>query len=225
MAATAALLMLTGCTDKFDGEWSLFNEDDDEIGTLEFNGESEVCYNGEFDGKYEILDDDVIKLEWENEILDDAIGGKYDYEILDKDNKEICLEDLEEDFEDAEMELSLVAKTMYNAGNIALVEMDYEDKYIQANDGVYSTKEKYSTLSDDPGIETFLNYSGKCFDEMDDYEYIMIIEYGVLKEVYVGIDRETPIIGSYPSETWSDGDTLNEIGEDIEDCPFREKIS
>lgn len=211
----AASMALTGCTDKFEGDWTICTKDGKEVAEIEFD-DDEFELKGE-DGEFEVVENGRIKLEFDDDDMDDKYGGKHDYEIIDKKNAEIYIEDISEMY--ASREYNTAASSIYKALNSAFVEMDENDEYVNAY-GLYSPDKNYSTVEDtDLDTIKLKKKTENYFSDLDDYKFFAYIDYGCCYVVFCADDWDSEIVGTYMGDAYVDyeGMTLEEVYEEFAD--------
>jgi hypothetical protein len=193
-------------------------------------------------GEYEVVENGVIKISWdidktaakkyyEDESLeedydefldeckesaselDDMLGGKFDYEITDKKNSEIYIEDFSEALsqlliDGKQSNVNYEANSICNAINSALTEMDEEGYYIDTM--IYTSREESNVIDSSVDLEKFAEKVESYCSDINDYEYVALVKNGTCTAVWCADDWDTTVVGTYP-ESESTGKSLNDL--------------
>lgn len=213
LGTAAAVLMLTGCGDKIDGEWDICDENGDKIRSIDFfEDDMEMRLDDGETGEYEMLDDSRIKLEWDDDGFDELYGGRFDYEILSKDNCEIYIEEFSELL--AEKSLNEAARILRNAAVTTIVELDETGVSLNGY-WIFASDEEYCMFPSDVNEESFKKRILTYFPDAKNYEYIIVIEKGSVKDIYISAKWDSSAVGKTSDSTERNGENLHEIAEEL----------
>ncbi|MBE6861756.1 MAG: hypothetical protein E7497_02500 [Ruminococcus sp.] len=192
--AAVSAVLLTGCADKLDGKWELCTSDGDELVKVRFDSEDGDVKLDEYYGEYEELGGNELKIEWDDEELDDEYGGTFSYEILDKEDAQIYIDGISEMYIAKELEAE--ASTLMKAGNSSLVEMDVYGENIGGY-WVVSSDDDFCLVPGGQDKDRFMELVESFFPDISEYEFVIAIDNGVVSETYLSTDWNERIYAGY----------------------------
>ncbi len=193
-AAAVSAVLLTGCGSELDGRWNLCTSDGEELDIIRFDSEDgEVMLDG-CKGEYEELGGNEVKIEWEDDELDDAYGGTFSYEILNKEDSQIYIDGVSEMYLARALEDAV--SSLMKAGNSSLVEMDEYGENISGY-WVVSSDDDFCLLPGGQNCSAFLEKIEKFFPDISNYEFVISIDDGIVSEAYLSTDWNERVYGGY----------------------------
>lgn len=198
-----SLSVLTSCgKPNLEGKWEICNADGKEIGyTVQFKDDGTLRIHNEKED-YEVVNKNTIEID----------GEEYDFEIIDKDEKLIYLGEFSDKKE--RIAINLLASNLMKSSNIALSDLDEEDKYYSRNAIICSDSGKNINAVPENADDDFdfAEYLKSFFSDINDYDYMIYIGNGAC--VYTAIKNPSgDIVGTYPSDEFEDM-TFDEIYEE-----------
>ncbi len=200
LAAASVGCMLTSCgKTKLEGKYELCTSYGKGLDVdVRFRADGSMRFNGE-KCSFEVLNANTLKIKNSD---DSSVSGKVTFEIKDKDDKLIYIEDVSEKFE--KTELNQAASTLMKAYTTAAVELDDEGQFDL--DGAYIVADpdhtKFDVMNgkDEELADTFREYSKPFFENTDELSYFVVMNDGVCVAAAASFsDGEGEVTGLYPA--------------------------
>ena len=209
----ASAMLLTGCGNKLDGEYTLCLDDKTEICAITFDAEDEEFTLARKSGDFTI-EGDEIDLDFEDGF---RLSGTYSYKILDKDAGLIYIEDFSEAYASATM--STIASTFQKAINSAFMDLDFEGEYDLYGQGMISSDESKNVYDgSDDFVQPLYAKLDMYFSDGSNYAYFAEINEGAAMQVFCASSWDSKVVGAYGYTSDASayaGKTLQEIYDEI----------
>ena len=191
-----------------EGKWNLCNSNGEELNfTVKFNDSGKMTIKEDEEDEsekveYEVIDKDTIEIDDED----------YDFKIIDKDEKNIYLGEFS-DNKEKEI-LNSAARFLSMATDCVLTEIEDNDMYYEDTAIICSDKSKnINPIPENAKSDfDFSEYIEPFFSDIDDYEYIVIIENNKCTKAVCTKDKK--VLGTYPEGKFEDM-TFDEIYDEL----------